>query len=96
MIGRSDGELYHIWQRERDASWSDWEKIGGLPNSSFLSQPAMMFDDIGWWEAYGVRGREGEKGKERERRRETERKREREGERVREREGEKEEEEKKT
>ena len=63
MIGRSDGELYHIWQRERDASWSDWEKIGGLPNSSFQSQPAMMFDDIGWWEAYGVREREERKGK---------------------------------
>ena len=84
MIGRSDGELYHIWQRERDASWSDWEKIGGLPNSSFQSQPAMMFDDIGWWEAYGVRERDREKGKERDRWREGGR--EREWERVREKE----------
>ena len=58
VIGRSDGELYHIWQSERDASWSDWEKIGGLPNSPFQSQPAMMFDDNGWWEAYGVSERE--------------------------------------
>ena len=72
MIGRSDGELYHIWQRERDASWSDWEKIGGLPNSPFQSQPAMMFDDNGWWEAYGVRERERGRGKEREREEERE------------------------
>ena len=69
MIGRSDGELYHIWQRERDASWSDWEKIGGLPNSPFQSQPAMMFDDNGWWEAYGVREGEGEREREEERER---------------------------
>ena len=59
VIGQSNGELYHIWQSERDASWSDWEKIGGLPNSPFQSQPAMMFDDNGWWEAYGVSEREG-------------------------------------
>lgn len=54
MIGQKDGELYHIWQRERDASWSDWEKLGGLPSSTFMSQPTMVFDDNGWWQAYGV------------------------------------------
>ena len=55
VIGKGDGELYHIWQRERDASWSDWEKLSGLPSSEFHSQPAMTFDDNGWWQAYGVR-----------------------------------------
>ena len=54
MIGQKDGELYHIWQRERDASWSNWEKLGGLPSSMFMSQPTMVFDDNGWWQAYGV------------------------------------------
>ena len=58
MIRKSDNELYHIWQRERDASWSDWQKIGGLPNSTFQSQPTMVFDDNGWWQAYAVRWKE--------------------------------------
>ena len=53
-MGKNDRQLYHIWQRERDASWSDWEKLGGLPGSPFLSQPTTMFDENGWWQAYGV------------------------------------------
>ena len=56
-VGKAAGHLYHLWQRERDASYSSWEDLGPLSSSSpFTSTPAIVMDDIGWWVAYGVRG----------------------------------------
>lgn len=55
LIGEKDGSLYHVWQSERDASWSDWEVLGPLTSSSpFVSQPTILFDIHGWWQAFGV------------------------------------------
>ena len=54
-VGASDKHLYHIWQLERDSSWSDWEDIGTLsPSSGFASQPAIILDEHSWWQAFAV------------------------------------------
>ena len=54
-VGASDKHLYHIWQLERDSSWSDWDDIGMLsPSSGFASLPYIMLDVHGWWQAFAV------------------------------------------
>ena len=55
MIGEKDGYLYHVWQSERDASWSDWESLGPLTSGPFVSQPTVILDIHGWWQAVAVR-----------------------------------------
>ena len=58
VIGHNDGALYHIWQPERGNTWSDWEKLGTFASGEkFASLPFIAIDNIGWWEAYGVRNR---------------------------------------
>ncbi len=54
MVGSKDGQLYHIWQSERDGSWSDWEALGHLPSGQLVSQPTLAIDENGWWQAYAV------------------------------------------
>ena len=54
-MGASNNHLYHIWQLERDSSWSDWDDIGMLsPSSGFASQPYIILDVHGWWQAFAV------------------------------------------
>ena len=54
VVGSKDGQLYHIWQSERDGSWSDWEALGHLPSGQLVSQPTLAIDENGWWQAYAV------------------------------------------
>ena len=56
VVGESDGNLYHIWQSERDRKWSDWESLGPLPTGPLVSQPTLTIDKFGWWQAYAVSG----------------------------------------
>ncbi len=53
-VGSKDGQLYHMWQTERDDNWSDWEALGHLPSGQFASQPTLTIDQNGWWQAYAV------------------------------------------
>ena len=54
-VGKEKGHLYHIWQKEADASFSDWEDLGPLSDSSpFLSSPALLINKFGFWEAFAV------------------------------------------
>ena len=54
-VGKEKGHLYHIWQKEADASFSDWEDLGPLSDSSpFLSGPALLINKFGFWEAFAV------------------------------------------
>lgn len=54
-MGASDHHLYHIWQAERDGSWSNWEDMGPLVNKTgFNSGPAVVIGPQGWWEAFAV------------------------------------------
>ncbi len=53
-MGAKDGKLYHMWQAERDDSWSDWEALGQLPTGQLDSQPTLATDQYGWWQAYAV------------------------------------------
>lgn len=54
-VGKATGHLFHVWQKERDSSYSDWEDLGPLSDSSpFMSSPALLIDQYGWWEAFAV------------------------------------------
>ncbi len=54
-VGKTTGHLFHLWQKERDSSYSDWEDLGPLSDSShFLTSPTLLFDEYGWWEALAV------------------------------------------
>ena len=65
VVGVNDGHLYHIWQPERGEDWTDWEDLGVFPSGEkFQSIPFILIDHDGWWEAYGVRKRERERGME--------------------------------
>ena len=50
------GELYHLWQSERDRKWSDWEDLGHLSGStvSYATIPSIISTPYGWWEAISV------------------------------------------
>ena len=56
VVGEKDGHLYHSWQKDRGASWTDWEDLGAFADgSTFASQATIVVDDSDWWIGYGVR-----------------------------------------
>ena len=55
MVGVSDGHLYHLWQTDRGASWTNWEDLGAFSDgSTFESHATIVVDDSDWWIGYGV------------------------------------------